>query len=66
VQGGSDKNATLQRLQKVQNIFCNIWGEAVWQIADASNSPTKFIISDHPVVAYIAEKTHLIESVSKA
>lgn len=55
LQGGSDKNATLHRLQKLQNIFCNIWGEAVWQIADARNSPTKFIISDHPVVAYNRE-----------
>ncbi|MEM9344699.1 MAG: DUF4238 domain-containing protein [Pseudomonadota bacterium] len=42
-------------MQRIQNIFCNIWGEAVWQIVDASKSPTKFIISDHPVVAYNRE-----------
>ncbi|MGR3814274.1 MAG: DUF4238 domain-containing protein [Cognatishimia activa] len=53
--GGSDKNETLIQMQKIQNIFCNIWGEAVWQIADARQSPTKFIISDHPVVAYNRE-----------
>jgi len=50
--GGTDKNETLVQMQQIQNIFCNIWGEAVWQIADASQSPTKFIISDHPVVTY--------------
>jgi hypothetical protein len=26
--------------------------ECIWQIADADASPTKFIISDHPVVTY--------------
>lgn len=53
--GGTNNNETLQRMQRIQNIFCNILGEAVWQIADASKSPTKFIISDHPVVAYNRE-----------
>lgn len=53
--GGTDRNETLQQMQRIQNIFCNIWGEAVWQIADASRSPTKFIISDHPVVTYNRE-----------
>jgi hypothetical protein len=42
-------------MQELQNIFCAIWSESVWQIADASKSPTKFIISDHPVVAYNRE-----------
>mgnify|MGYP000913278118 CR=1 FL=1 len=48
-------NETLIKLQKLQGMFCSIWGEAVWQIADAHLSPTKFIISDHPVVAYNRE-----------
>jgi hypothetical protein len=47
-----DNNMTLMLLQRVQNMFCAVWTEAVWQIADASNSPTKFIISDHPVTVY--------------
>lgn len=55
VLGSTSKNRTLVEMQRIQNIFCNIWGEAVWQIADASKSPTKFIISDHPVVAYNRE-----------
>ena len=50
-----DKNETLFHLQSLQRMFCAIWTECVWQIADASNSPTKFIISDHPVVAYNRE-----------
>lgn len=51
----ADANATLFRLQRLQNLFCTIWGECVWQIADASCSDTKFIISDHPVVTYNRE-----------
>ena len=47
-----DQNVTLMALQRVQNMFCAVWTESVWQIADASNSPTKFIISDHPVTVY--------------
>jgi hypothetical protein len=47
-----NQNMTLILLQEVRNLYCAIWAEAVWQIADASNSPTKFIISDHPVTVY--------------
>jgi hypothetical protein len=46
------KNVTLLALQKIQDMFCATWCECVWQIADASNSPTKFIVSDHPVTVY--------------
>ena len=46
------KNYDLIALQKIQNIFCAIWTECVWQIADATQSNTKFIISDHPVTVY--------------
>lgn len=45
-------NMTLMMLQSIQNLFCATWTECVWQIADASTSPTKFIISDHPVTVY--------------
>lgn len=55
VAGGLSKNNTLVLLQDIQNIFCAIWTECVWQIADASKSPTKLIISDHPVVTYNRE-----------
>jgi hypothetical protein len=47
-----DHNARLLLLQRLQNLYCAIWTECIWLIADASNSPTKFIISDHPVTVY--------------
>lgn len=50
-----DGNKALIELQSLRNMFCSIWTESVWQIADASKSPTKFIISDHPVTAYNRE-----------
>lgn len=53
--GGLPKNRTLIFLQRICKIFCAIWTECVWQIADASRSPTKFIISVHPVVVYNRE-----------
>ncbi|MEP2101645.1 MAG: DUF4238 domain-containing protein [Parasphingorhabdus sp.] len=46
-----DKNQVLLDLQELQNLFCAIWTECAWQIADASESGTKFIISDNPVVS---------------
>lgn len=46
------RNLDLITLQRIQNYHCAFWGESVWQIADADNSPTKFIISDHPVTVY--------------
>lgn len=45
------KNISLMRLQRIRNVFCAIWTEAKWQIAEAAG-PTKFIISDHPVTVY--------------
>ena len=55
----TSRNATLVLLQQMQNMFCAIWTECVWQIADASRSPTKFIISDHPVTVYNRACPHL-------
>jgi len=47
-----DKNALLFKMQEVQQIFCALWTECIWTIADASSSSTKFILSDHPVTVY--------------
>lgn len=45
-----NRDITLMMLQRLQNMFCAVWSECVWQLADvASASPTKLIISDHPV-----------------
>lgn len=48
----SNKNAALQSMLELQGIYCAIWTECVWLIADASQSDTKFIVSDHPVTTY--------------
>jgi hypothetical protein len=50
--GGRDRNQRLILLQRVQDMYCATWTEAVWLIADATKSDTKFIISDHPVTVY--------------
>lgn len=49
---GRNKNQRLILLQKIQNIFCAVWTECIWQIADATQSTTKLIFSDHPVTVY--------------
>lgn len=46
------KNAVLFKLQEIQQLFCAIWTECVWSIVDASQSYTKFILSDHPVTVF--------------
>ena len=48
----NDPRVNLFLLQKIRNIFCAVWTKSVWQLADATNSPVKFIISDHPVTVY--------------
>jgi hypothetical protein len=48
----TDRNSVLFRMQELQQLFCAIWTESVWSIVDASQSSTKFIISDHPVSVY--------------
>ena len=47
-----DRNRTLALMLSLRNLYSAIWTECVWQIADASNSTTKFIISDHPITVY--------------
>src|SRR4051794_13869302 len=42
----------LELLRTLRTLYGAIWAECVWQIADASESPTKFILSDHPVTVY--------------
>jgi hypothetical protein len=50
--GSSDKNMILSLMMRLQQLYGAIWTECIWQIADASLSNTKFIISDHPVTVY--------------
>lgn len=52
ITGSNHQNEVLFEMQRLQQMFCAIWTECVWSIADASISPTKFILSDHPVTVY--------------
>jgi hypothetical protein len=47
-----DRNLLLQRMVGLRQLFCAIWYESIWLIANASDSDTKFIVSDHPVTVY--------------
>ena len=46
------QNFDLLFLQQIRNVFCATWTECVWQIADAEQSKTKIIVSDHPMTVY--------------
>lgn len=50
--GSATKNQVLRWMLKLRQLHCAIWTECIWLIADASQSTTKFIISDHPVTVY--------------
>jgi hypothetical protein len=50
-----DRPALLSLMMKLRSLYVTIWGECVWQIADATESPTKFIVTDHPVTVYNRE-----------
>lgn len=47
----SHQNA-LNLMGKIWQAHCTIWMEGVWEILSCDESPTKFIISDHPVTTY--------------
>ena len=48
----SDKNLLLREMMRLRQLFGAIWFESIWLVADASDSATKFILSDHPVTVY--------------
>lgn len=50
-----DRNLLLLGLQQLVGLYGAVWTECIWQIADASQSATKFIVSDHPVTIYNRE-----------
>src|SRR6185437_11194397 len=39
-------------LSDFHRLYCTIWTECVWEILCCDNSPTKFIVTDHPVTTY--------------
>jgi len=48
----TDRERTLGAMLELRQLFCAIWTECIWLIADASQSATKFIVSDQPVTVY--------------
>lgn len=48
----TNRHRILRSMLRLRQIHCAIWTESVWLIADASQSATKFILSDHPVTVY--------------
>lgn len=48
----TDQNSILKAMMNYTNMYNALWIEAVWQIADATQSDTKFIVSDHPITIY--------------
>lgn len=53
--GSTNKDDILSTMIRLSRLHGAIWMECVWLIADASQSETKFIISDHPVTVYNRE-----------
>ncbi|MFZ3054945.1 MAG: DUF4238 domain-containing protein [Minisyncoccales bacterium] len=48
----TDRNIILSQMLKLRQLYSATWADCVWLIADASESETKFIISDHPITVY--------------
>ncbi|MBA3353746.1 MAG: hypothetical protein H0U23_15230 [Blastocatellia bacterium] len=46
------RQSVLVLLQYIQTMHCAHWTDAIWQIAEATHSNTKFIVTDHPVTVY--------------
>ncbi|MEK7507346.1 MAG: DUF4238 domain-containing protein [Patescibacteria group bacterium] len=53
--GSINKDNILRSMLRLRQLHSAIWMECVWLIADASQSDTKFIVSDHPVTVYNRE-----------
>ena len=50
--GTRDKHVVLDGVIRYGHLFSAVWAESCWQIADATHTETKFIVSDHPVTVY--------------
>jgi hypothetical protein len=46
------ENSTLYVLTSVFQSYATMWSEGVWEIARATQSPTKFLVTDNPVTFY--------------
>jgi hypothetical protein len=50
--GGPSHERVLFLMTHLSQVHITIWVEGVWEILRCARSPTKFIISDHPVTTY--------------
>lgn len=50
--GRDEHQIALLVLGRAFQLHCTIWTECVWEVLHCDNSPTKFIVSDHPVTTY--------------
>lgn len=48
----TEKNRILHEIQRLQQLYCAVWTECVWCIADASDASVGLLVSDHPVTVY--------------
>lgn len=53
--GTADRNQLLAAMVQLRTLYSTIWVESIWQIADATHTDTKFIVTDHPVTVYNRE-----------
>lgn len=44
--------AALQRMGQLSRMHVTMWMEGIWEILRCDSTPTKFILSDHPVTTY--------------
>jgi hypothetical protein len=51
----NQQDRVLLTLAQLQTVYCAIWTECVWCVLDASQSPIKLLLSDHPVTVYNAD-----------
>lgn len=42
----------MRQMQAVRQMHCTMWSECVREIVSATQSPIKFLVSDHPVTVY--------------
>jgi hypothetical protein len=50
--GAKNRNELLDAMLNLRQLYGAIWTECIWLLADATQSDTKFIVSDHPVTVY--------------
>lgn len=50
--GAKDRVQLLAAMLNLRQLYCAVWTECIWLLADATQSDTKFIVSDHPVTVY--------------